>query len=65
VTAEEFRRLGMGDVVRSRVTGESFIVMSNYGARVTAVATADLTHPDEWELVVKAVFLKPDDEEVC
>jgi hypothetical protein len=41
-----------GDIVRG-VRGESYVVTANYGDRVTAVRTADLTNPHEWEIVRK------------
>jgi hypothetical protein len=54
MTKDEFKNLRYGDIVRSQAGGESYIVTANYGGRVTAVRTADLTNPIEWELVQKA-----------
>jgi hypothetical protein len=51
---ETFRFLNYGDVVRPIGDARLFIVTGSYGRRVTAVATADLTNPDEWTLVLKA-----------
>jgi hypothetical protein len=50
---ESFKTLEAGDIVRSQIGGNTAVVTANYGGRVTAVMTYDLTNPDEWELVVK------------
>jgi len=50
MTRKEFAALRPGDIVRAK-SGQVFIVAANYGERVTAVITADLTNPDEWEVV--------------
>ena len=46
-----------GDVIRhkrsSGINCGMFIVTANYGDRVTAVSTVDVTNPPEWELVSK------------
>ncbi len=51
---DEMKKLDSGDIVRSKVTGEAWIVTGNYGGHITAVRTADLTNPMEWDLVRKA-----------
>jgi hypothetical protein len=43
--------LQTGDVVRGRFSGQVYIVSANYGNRVTAVDTADITNPPEWEVL--------------
>jgi len=53
MTNEEFRKLGIGDIVKSFISDEIYIVTGNYGSHVTAVATKDLSHPSEWSLVSK------------
>jgi hypothetical protein len=50
----EFQALMPGDIVKSVMSCERFMVSSNYGDRATAVNTKDLTNPAEWELVAKA-----------
>lgn len=45
---KSFVGLKAGDMVRHVSGGGTFIVMSNYGSRVTAVKSADLTKPNEW-----------------
>lgn len=50
---EDFKRLSAGDLVRSVMEVE-YVVVANYGTRVTAVRTADLTNPAEWTLIAKA-----------
>jgi hypothetical protein len=54
VTEQEFSCLQTGDIVKSDLGSKTFIVTSNYGGRVTAVTTVDMTNPFEWELVAKA-----------
>jgi hypothetical protein len=53
---EQFKNLQRGDIVKHVLNskGDSIVIMANYGGRVTAVRTYDLTNPDEWELVMKA-----------
>lgn len=46
---KDFKDLRRGDLVKSKSSGVVYIVSSNYGGRVTAVKTADLTNPSEWE----------------
>jgi hypothetical protein len=50
----DFLKLQRGDIIRHISDGESLIVAANYGGRVTAVRTYDVTNPPEWELVAKA-----------
>lgn len=54
MTDEEMRALDQGDIVRTEWSGETYMVTANYGDRVTAVRTADMTNPVEWRLVSKA-----------
>jgi len=49
-----FKNLQQGDVVKPSGDYRTFVVMANYGGRVTAAATVDMTNPSEWELVTKA-----------
>jgi|WetSurMetagenome_2_1015567.scaffolds.fasta_scaffold1234313_2 hypothetical protein len=55
---QTFCELHTGDLVVGRVTGEVYVVMSNYGNRATAVRTIDMTNPNDWELVNKANYKK-------
>ena len=48
-----FKGLKRGDIVRHKDDHDSYIVDANYGNRVTAVRTEDMTNPLEWELVLK------------
>ena len=54
MTSEEFHNLQSGDVVRGLVSGLGFLVMDNFGDRVPAVRTVDITNPLEWVLVRKS-----------
>jgi NMD protein affecting ribosome stability and mRNA decay len=51
MTPEQFAELRPGDLVRHKGSSSALIVHANYGARVTAVRTADLTNPAEWDRV--------------
>jgi hypothetical protein len=52
----EMKHLQRGDIVRHREDSRTFIVTGNYGDRVTAVATVDITNHTEWEIVLKADY---------
>lgn len=54
MTNEEFKHLNTGDVVGSKMSGVSYVVMNNYGDRVTAVRSLDMTNPNEFDLLSKA-----------
>lgn len=52
MTETELRQLRPGDAVRHVDLGLGvYLVTGNYGHRVTAVRTVDLTNPSEWVLV--------------
>jgi hypothetical protein len=51
MTYDEMRQLQPGDIVRGKGSSQSYVVTANYGSRVTAVRTVDLTNPSEWDLV--------------
>jgi len=55
MTTEELHALRPGDVVAHRRDGQQFQVLGNFGGRVTAVDLADVTNPNEWEVVVRRV----------
>ena len=46
----EFKNLKIGDTVISKLTKQPFIVIGNFGSRITAVQLADLTNRHEWIL---------------
>ena len=52
MTKDQLSRTKEGDVIEHATTRQRFIVTGNYGGRVTAVSTADVTNPSEWEVVV-------------
>jgi hypothetical protein len=45
--------LDVGDIIRHACDHQTYVVTSNYGDRVTAVQTVDVTNPIEWVLVSK------------
>lgn len=51
MTPERFRTLKRGDVVKHKHDSRTFVVTANYGDRVTAVSSVDMTNPHEWEAV--------------
>ena len=53
MTRLQFEELEAGDLVRHKLGSEAYIVHANYGSRITAVRTADLINPDEWDQVTK------------
>jgi hypothetical protein len=60
---KDFKGLQEGDIVKNQASSKKYIVTANYGDRVTAVATVDMTHPDEWDLVLKASHARPETAE--
>lgn len=53
------KHLQRGDIVQPHGDSRTFVVTANYGGRVTAVASVDMTNPTEWELVLKAAPDRP------
>ena len=48
----KIKDLNRGDIVRHKSrNGTSYVVNAVYGDRATAVTTADITSPDEWEVM--------------
>ena len=45
------RDLRRGNIVRHRTGGPTYVVNTNFGQRVTAVASIDITNPEEWEVL--------------
>lgn len=48
---EKIADLEAGDIVKHKGDGPAYIVTANYGDRVTAVRTVDLTNAIEWEVL--------------
>jgi len=40
-----------GTLIRGKLSGDVYIVTGNYGTRLTAVRSVDVTHPPEWDVV--------------
>ena len=53
---KEFKQLERGDLVCHATAHDIYIVTANYGDRITAIRSQDLTNPREWELVAKATY---------
>lgn len=54
MTKKQFDSLDAGDIIRpSGPAIKSYVVTGNYGDRVTAVRTVDVTNPNEWDLMLK------------
>lgn len=54
MTEQQFKALRLGDLIRPKGEVHSFVVMDNYGGRITAVRTVDVTNPIEWDLMYTA-----------
>lgn len=51
MTPKQFKVLKRGDIVRHFEESVSYIVMANYGDRITAARTVDMTNPREWQVI--------------
>lgn len=51
----QFAQLSCGDIVR-HATGETWVIMANYGGRMTAVRTMDIHNRTEWQLLFKSNY---------
>ena len=51
MTNAEMRALQPGNIVRSVPSGLAYVVLANYGDRISSVRYADITNPSEWEIV--------------
>lgn len=58
MTKEEMRELKPGDIVQSLSDGSGYVVTANYGDRITAVKTVDITNPNEWLLVPNILLVE-------
>jgi len=57
---ENLRTLGRGDIIRHKgLSSETYMVQANYGSRVTAITSVDVTNPDEWEVLREGVPSEP------
>lgn len=56
MTKQEMLKLETGDVVFHHITKQEYVVTANYGERVTAVKTVDITNETEWGLLAKACY---------
>lgn len=56
MTQEEFESLNIGDIIKPKSSNRTYVVVANYGNRVTAVATVDITNPVEYTLIAKANY---------
>lgn len=59
MTQQQFNNLNPGDIVKGKLSEETYVVTCHYGNRVTAVRTEDITNPDEWQLILQAKHVKP------
>lgn len=50
MTNDEMKELQVGDIIRHVSQAFGFMVTGNFGTRVTAVLTVDITNPSEWEV---------------
>jgi len=54
---EDFSALQPGDMVKHASSdSDTYMVTGNYGGRVTAVRTVDLTNSIEWNIALRAEY---------
>ena len=53
MTKEQLKNLKAGDIVRGKLSGDTFIVVRCDGERATGVRVIEISQPDEWDLVAK------------
>lgn len=59
MSKEQMENLKMGDTVRHVSDPDHcYVVTANYGDRVTAVQTVDITNPIEWAIVKESIWKK-------
>lgn len=51
MTREQLQGLQPGDIIRHKHAAEAMVVTANYGTRAIAVRTADVSNPDEWDII--------------
>lgn len=51
MTPKQFRELHPGSTIRHKHEAHAMVVCACYGDRVTAVRTADVTNPVEWDVL--------------
>lgn len=51
---QQLKELKTGDIVRHFTDHRTYVVLNNYGERVTAVRNVDITNASEWVVVAKA-----------
>lgn len=51
----EFMQLREGDIVQGKSSCLGYVVVANYGNHVLVVRSMEITNPDEWVLIQKAV----------
>ena len=56
MTHNELLALRPGDVIHHEFFKDTVMVSANYGGRVTAVRTYDVTNPSEWKVVAKVSY---------
>jgi len=47
MSKEEFKNLQRGDMIKPWDDSRTFVVTANYGDRITAVTSVDMTNPTE------------------
>lgn len=55
MTEKELKKLSLGDIVKSKLTGKAYIVTDNNGSRVIAIRTMEISNPIEWDIYKVAV----------
>lgn len=50
VQLKSINELQTSDIVRGKISHQTFTVVANFGTRATAVKVADITQADAWEV---------------
>jgi hypothetical protein len=53
---KEFYKLGMGDIIKYKGQGRSYLVIQNDGEKIKAVSVIEDTHSGNWEIIAKASY---------
>lgn len=56
MTNEKFYKLGLGDVIKFKGRGKSYLVIHNDGKKIKAVSVIEDSNPKNWEIVAKATY---------
>ena len=62
MTDDDFNALVVGDIIRAKGGARAYIVTGHFGSHVIAVRTAEITNPEEWDVIFKSNPQRVDQE---